>query len=116
MQTELHLQTEKCYYNLESILGALSNFDDEDFNGNNGEEYLWEEAEGYECNQDYVLDQLRAKYTEDLIHEEFFIVIDLVNDYFNDFLGRDGYYLDYKIDVDIEDGNITIACAWISGS
>lgn len=36
----LFLQTEKCDYNLESILGALPNFDDEDFNGNNGEEYL----------------------------------------------------------------------------
>lgn len=112
---ELKLQMEKCDYNLESILGALSNFNDEDFNGNNGEEYLWECAEGYDSNMEYVLDELRKKYTEDIIQEDVYKVIDLVRDYFNEFLGNDGYYKDYEFDVDVEDGDVIIVCAWIQG-
>lgn len=42
-------------------------------------------------------------------------VIDLVRDYFNEFLGNDGYYRDYEFDVDVEDGNVIIVCAWIQG-
>lgn len=112
--TELNIQTEKCYCNIESILGALSNFDDEDFNGNNGEEYLWEEAQGYECNKDYVLDQLRAKYTEDIIHEDVYKIYELCEEYFASYMSC-SYYQDYKIDVDVEDGDVIIVCAWLSG-
>lgn len=72
----------------EEVLATLSFFDDEDFNGNNGDEYLWDFAQGFESNQDYVLDTLEKS---DLIGEE------LVHAYFEMWFDNDGYYRDYDV-------------------
>ena len=74
--------------NKQEVLNVLSTFDDEDFNGNNGEEYLWEMAQGYESNQDYVLDTLEKS---DLTGEE------LIHAYFSMWFDNDGYYGDYDV-------------------
>ena len=60
--------------------------EDEDFNGNNGPDYLWEEAKGFECNLDYVLDQIKdcKSVTE-------YVVM------FLEFLTKDHYYEDYLV-------------------
>lgn len=75
----------------EEVLTTLSFFDDEDFNGNNGDEYLWEIAQGYESNQEFVLDTLEKS---NLTGEQ------LIYKYFEMWLGNDGYYEDYDVIVD----------------
>lgn len=111
---KLNLQIEKCKQDLDEILSALSCFQDEDFNGNNGEEYLWECAEGFECNQDYVLDLLEKEYKNKDI-QDVFNVESLCQDYFEHFMGEDCYYNEFTLNVDVEDDNVIIACAWTCG-
>lgn len=86
------------------VLATLSIFDDEDFNGNNGDEYLWEVAKGFESNQDYVLDTLDKS---DLTGEQ------LVYMYFDMWLGNDGYYGDYDVIVDsFSDNKAVVSVAY----
>lgn len=80
----------------QEVLATLSIFDDEDFNGNNGDEYLWEMAQGYESNQEFVLDMLEKS---DLTGEQ------LIYKYFEMWLSNDGYYEDYDVIVDSFDNN-----------
>lgn len=88
----------------EEVLATLSFFDDEDFNGNNGDEYLWEMAQGFESNQDYVLDTLKKS---DLTGEQ------LVYEYFDMWMGVDGYYEDYEVIVDtFSDNKAVISIAY----
>lgn len=88
----------------QEVLNVLSTFDDEDFNGNNGEEYLWEMAQGFESNQDYVLDTLEKS---DLTGEN------LIYKYFDMWLGNDGYYSDYDVIVDsFKDNKAVISVAY----
>lgn len=77
----------------EEILDTLSNFYDEDFCGNNGAEYNWEETNkgGYRSNQQYVLDTIRnSNIVEPL---------GIIQEYFEMWLGRDSYYDASNIDV-----------------
>ena len=68
----------------DEILDVLSNiYTDEDFNGNNGEEYLWEEAEGYNSNQEYVVDCIKKSDIK---------CSDMVYKFFSEWLDNDGYY------------------------
>ena len=70
----------------EEILNALSSmYTDEDFNGNNGEEYTWESAleEGFESNQEYLVNWLRKS---ELKEEK------LIEEFVDEWLGNDGYY------------------------
>lgn len=81
--------------NKDEILETLSFVEtDEDFNGNNGEEFTWEEAleNGFESSQEYVIDKLRKS---DLTGEE------LVREFFEEWLGNDGYYDDYDIETEM---------------
>ena len=88
----------------QEVLATLSVFDDEDFNGNNGKEYLWEVAQEYESNQDYVLDILEKS---DLTGEN------LVYKYFDMWLGNDGYYSDYDVIVEsFKDNRAVISVAY----
>lgn len=88
----------------EEVLTTLSFFDDEDFNGNNGDEYLWEIAQGYESNQEFVLDMLEKS---DLTGEQ------LIYKYFEMWLGNDGYYEDYDVIVDnFSDNKAVISIAY----
>ena len=73
----------------EEILNALScTSTDEDFNGNNGEEFTRKEAleEGFESSQDYVLSKLRKS---NLIGE------DLIIAFFKEWLDNDNYYSEW---------------------
>lgn len=42
---------------IKAFLSSLSQFD-ADFTGDNGEEYLWDAAKGYESNMDYLIDKV----------------------------------------------------------
>ena len=72
--------------NKEEVLNVLSNvYTDEDFNGNNGEEFTREEAleGGFESTQEYVIDNLRKS---DLKGEE------IIVEFFKEWLADDDYY------------------------
>lgn len=74
--------------NRDYVLSALESFFDEDFCGNNGEEFTREVAleQGFKSTQDYVLDVLK---NSGLCGEE------LITAYFEQWIGKDGYYLGY---------------------
>ena len=73
------------------ILSTLrSMYTDEDFNGNNGEEYTWESAidEGFSSSQDYLVSELsKADFNG----------IRLVEEFIHEWLDTDGYYGDVSI-------------------
>lgn len=79
----------------EDILNTLSRiYTDEDFSGNNGEDFTSEAAleSGFSSDQDYVIDKLRKS---DLTGE------DLIVQFFEEWLRGSGYdyYDDYSIKV-----------------
>lgn len=77
--------------NRESLLNALrglSEFDN-DFNGENGDDYLWEEANGFESNMEYLVNEV--KNIED--DEE------CVNTFFEEWLNHDKYYDEWNVSV-----------------
>lgn len=78
--------------NRDYILSALESFFDEDFCGNNGEEFTREVAleQGFKSTQDYVLDVLK---NSGLCGEE------LITAYFEQWIGKDGYYLGYSYEL-----------------
>lgn len=58
MELELitvNVEEENAKEDIVAALREVSNYD-LDFNGENGPEYLWESAEGFESNQDYLID------------------------------------------------------------
>lgn len=77
----------------EVILDTLSNFYDEDFCGNNGADYNWIETNegGYGSNQLYVLDTIKNSDIER--------PLDIIQKYFDMWLGRDSYYDSINIDI-----------------
>lgn len=71
-------KVEKIQNTLESAKSFLASLavEDNDFNGNNGPEFRWERAKGYDCNFDYLEDYLSdikdpRKYIERFIQEWF---------------------------------------------
>ncbi len=62
---------------------------DSDFNGDNGYEYLWEDAEGFETNADYCWSIAEKEKTPRLMIEKFISL----------WMGKDSYYVDYSIEV-----------------
>lgn len=89
----------------EDILDTLSNFYDEDFCGNNGTEYNWEETieGGYSSNQQYVLDSIRNSYLER--------PLDIIRKYIDMWLGRDDYYNAVNIDITSYENLIIVSVA-----
>ena len=79
-------------FNRDYVLSALESFFDEDFCGNNGEEFTREVAleQGFKSTQDYVLDVLK---NSGLCGEE------LITAYFEQWIGQDGYYLGYSYEL-----------------
>ena len=71
----------------ESLIKALSVFgeNDYDFNGENGSDYLWDSAKGYESNKDYCLDRIK-NLPADTTDEE------CIKRYMDLWVGSDGYY------------------------
>jgi hypothetical protein len=74
---------------------------DKDFSGENGEDYLWEDAkdEGYECNADYVFNYIKESI-EDGHYNKYSInsirYATIVEDYLDMWLGSDNYYGAYN--------------------
>ena len=88
--------------------GSLSNLIliDDDFNGNNGSEYLWEEAElcGFESNAEYCM---WVSEQEDTPRE-------MIEQFISMWMGRDRYYVDYKIGI-LEDGDkLFVSLAYVT--
>lgn len=70
---------------------------DGDFDGTNGSEYLWEEAEGYDSNLDYVMTKVKGinkntPFGETLVFRTAVI-------FFEEWLGRDDYYANCSFDI-----------------
>ena len=97
--------------NREEVLNALGRFyTDEDFNGNNGENFTWEEAidNGFESTQEYVIDKLEKN--ENLKGEG------LILAFLGEWLDNDGYYSDWKFEsANNEDGSYVCSVAIVCG-
>ena len=78
--------------NRESLLNALISLSDFDcdFNGENGLDYLWEEASGFESNMDYLIDKIREIKDDE----------DCVNSFFKEWMDNDrNYYKKWNVSV-----------------
>ena len=77
--------------NRESLLDALRNLSDfdRDFNGANGDDYLWEEANGFESNMDYLINKVREIKDDE----------DCINSFFEEWMDNDSYYEKWNVSV-----------------
>lgn len=77
--------------NRESLLDALRSLSyfDYDFNGENGNDYLWEEANGFESNMDYLINKVRKIKDDE----------DCVNSFFEEWMDNDSYYEKWNVSV-----------------
>ena len=75
-----------------------------DFNGENGDEYLWEEAEGFESNAEYCLSISMNEPTPREMAERFISM----------WMGRDSYYYDYSVGVLVKDDQLFVSLAFIT--
>mgnify|MGYP000723060584 FL=1 len=78
--------------NRESLLNALRSLSDFDcdFNGENGDDYLWEEANGFESNMDYLINKVREIKDDE----------DCVNSFFEEWMDNDrNYYEEWNVSV-----------------
>ena len=76
-----------------------------DFNGENGLEYLWEEAEGFESNAEYCLSIAQNETTPREMAEKFISL----------WMGRDAYYYDYNLGILEQDGKLFMSLAYVIG-
>lgn len=86
---------------VESCLLSLADCDN-DFNGENGLEYLWEEAEGFESNAEYCMSV--AKKEEN--------IRDMIEKFISMWMGRDYYYEDYDLGVLVQNHMVFISLAY----
>ena len=77
--------------NKENIVNALTDLQDEDLNGNNGEQYLWVDTINAECETN--LDYLVKVCTE----SEMTSAEDLARLYCETWIAHDGYYTDFDV-------------------
>lgn len=86
------------------LIGLCSK--DNDMNGENGPDYLWDEAEGYGSNAEYLADKV--------IKESAGNVRTMFETFIKTWKQRDKYYKDCSQDylVDKKNHTLTIACAW----
>jgi hypothetical protein len=70
------------------FLFTTANYDS-DFNGDNGYEYLWEDAEGFETNAEYCWSIAEKQPTPRAMIETFIGL----------WMGKDNYYLDYDLEI-----------------
>lgn len=92
---EIYSKVIEDYNDKAKLVEGLQYFTDLDFNGSNGEDYLWDVAKENGCssNQEYVVKNLDLeKQTEDII-----------SDYFKRWLGADFYYSAYAVDTHVVD-------------
>ena len=90
---------------VEYLLSNLINID-EDFNGNNGKEYLWLEAEveGFESNAAYCLSIAEKEKTPREMIEKFISL----------WMSRDYYYQDYDLGILVEDDTLFVSLAYVT--
>ena len=95
--------------NLGDIFEQLS-MQDNDFNGANGEEYLWEEAEekGFETNADYLINKVLKDIDTNIDVSK---VSKLISLFLEQWLGRDDYYDGYDFDLDFVNNVLFVAVA-----
>ena len=104
------LETVQCNpLDKESIISALTLIQDEDINGNNGEEYLWEVAKENNCktNLEY-LEKLLRESDKDTISGLAFL-------YFDTWFRNDNYYQTYQFTYNIVGDTAVISVVIISG-
>ena len=75
---------------------------DSDFNGDNGDEYLWEEAEGFESNAEYCLSIAQNEIRPREMVEKFISL----------WMGKDSYYYDYDLGVLVQDDKLFVSLAY----
>lgn len=76
-----------------------------DFNGENGLEHLWEEAEGFESNQEYCLSIAEKEPTPREMAEKFISL----------WMGKDSYYYDYDLGILVQDNKLFMSLAYVIG-
>ena len=77
---------------------------DSDFNGDNGDEYLWEEAEGFESNAEYCLSIAKNEARPREMIEKFISL----------WMGKDSYYYDYDLGVLVQDDKLFVSLAYVT--
>lgn len=108
---------------IEGIIDAIREVGDFDldFNGENGNECLWEESEqmGYQSNLDYVCDLVQKELCKDSNKEiGYQIVMDAVHLFTENWLKNNSYYLyyDYGVVTDEKERPIAIALCYVTDS
>lgn len=96
----------------EDVVNYLKNIADEyddDFNGDNGEDYLWDEAKwkGYSNNADYCINEVMEQFEKDND------LVKSIKNFFKLWLCSDDYYDSYKISVIENYDNLYIAFAFM---
>lgn len=91
--------------NREDVITALMDIanHDADFNGENGADYLWGRAEGFESNAEYVLSVAENEPT----------ITKMIEKFVSEWLDNDYYYADYDLSIDELDGVIAISIAYV---
>lgn len=77
---------------------------DNDFNGENGEEYLWADAEGFESNLEYCLSIAENEPTPRAMIQKFVRL----------WMGRDNYYQDYSLDIMQHEEILFVSLAFVT--
>ena len=97
--------------NLINIFEQLATHD-EDFNGGNGDEYLWGSAKekGFETNSDYLTDEVLKDITDDeeIAQDK---VAKLIDKYLSKWTGNDDYYSGVDFDFIIKNNVLFVAVA-----
>ena len=78
---------------------------DSDFNGDNGYEYLWEDAEGFETNADYCWSIAEKEKTPRLMIEKFISL----------WMGKDSYYVDYSVEILQHEEILFVSLVFVTG-
>lgn len=106
MNDKLHLDYEVVTNTKEDVAGMLMCLADNDldFNGENGDEYLWDEALGFESNAAYCLSIAKKEKTPS----------DMIEKFISLWMGRDYYYQDYRIGIHCENNTLFVSLAYIT--
>ena len=88
---------------VEKYLLGIADYDC-DFNGDNGDEYLWDEAEGFDSNAEYCLSIARQEPTLQAMIQKFMSL----------WMGRDPYYYSYDVGTVAENYNLFVSIVFIT--
>ena len=88
---------------VEACLMSMADHDC-DFNGENGSEYLWDVAEGFESNAEYCMSVVKGEPTIKAMIEKFVAM----------WMGNDSYYEEYDLGVIVENHMVFISLVWVT--